>query len=185
MEPFSKRCSTGNRQPACSLPFSLAAHKTDPMLARLLAVSVIATCALVARADLYSCVAPDGRSALHAKRCPSANHVATKRLSRSSAPNASTDSNLPAVAKHKWIEVGYLPLDESEFDKCRQDILQTAYKAICEQAGRVGERLDPCLRSLRTQDQFHAKAAPLDYHCLARDKPFGSPQYRVCTVGIK
>jgi hypothetical protein len=155
------------------------------MLARLLAVFVMATCSLVARADLYSCVTPDGRSALQAKPCQSGKHGVKKVASRNSAPNASPDSNLPAVAKRKCIEVGYLPLDEAEFDKCQQDVLQPAYKHICEQAGRAGERLDACIENLRTQDQLYAGRTRLDYYCIARDKPFGSPQYRVCTDGIK
>jgi hypothetical protein len=32
---------------------------------------------------------------------------------------------------------------------------------------------------------LYAGRRRLDYYCIARDKPFGSPQYRVCTDGIK
>ena len=180
---FSWRCKVmSDRHAACVLHI---AHKTDPMLARLLAVFVIATSSLVARADLYSCITPDGRSALQPKPCQSGKHKVRKVASKNSAPSASPDSNLPAVAKRKCIEVGYLPLDEAEFDKCQEDILQDAYKAVCEQAGRAGERLNACIESLRTQDELHARRMQLDYYCIARDKPFGSPQYRVCTGAIK
>ena len=151
------------------------------MLTRLLAILVMLSCSSLVRADLYSCVTPDGRATLQAQPCRSGKHAVRKVASRSAAPSASVDSNLPAIAKRKCIEAGYLPLDEAEFDKCRQDLLQPAYRHICEQAGRAGERLNACVENLRTQDQLYAGRRRLDYYCIARDKPFGSPQYKVCS----
>jgi hypothetical protein len=59
------------------------------------------------------------------------------------------------------------------------------YTRFCEQAGRTGPRLDPCLYQLLKHDDQYGKQVQLDYYCIARDKAFGTPQYKACTEGAK
>jgi len=89
-------------------------------------------------------------------------------------------SNLPSIAKRKCVEAGFEALGAEAFSACQQDMLQAAYKHLCEQAGRAGERLEPCLQNLRTRDERYAGLVRLDYYCIARDKKYDSPQYQAC-----
>jgi hypothetical protein len=108
-----------------------------------------------------------------------------RAVSKNRTPNASATSNLPAIAKRKCVEAGYYAQGTEAFNACQQDILQTAYKHLCEQAGRAGERLDACLQNLRTHDERYAGLGRLDYDCIARDKKYDSPQYRACAGASK
>ena len=155
--------------------------KPCPLLdPRLLALLVILSGSTVAQAGLYSCVAPDGRSVLQGEPCRRGQHAASGAVSKNRTPNASAASNLPAIAKRKCIEAGYDAQAAEVFNACQQDMLQTAYKHLCEQAGRAGERLDACLQNLHTHDERYAGRVRLDYYCIARDKKYDTPQYRAC-----
>ena len=147
---------------------------------QLLALLVILSASSVAQAELYSCVAPDGRSVLQGEPCRRGGHVASEAISKNGTPNASAASNLPAIVKRKCVEAGYDTLGTESFNACQQDMLQAAYKHLCEQAGRAGERLNACLQNLRTHDERYAGAVRLDYYCIARDKKYDTPQYRAC-----
>jgi hypothetical protein len=59
------------------------------------------------------------------------------------------------------------------------------YKRFCEQAGRIGARLDPCVYQMRSHDDQYGKQVQLDYYCIARDKVFGTPQYKACIEGAR
>ena len=147
-------------------------------LIRLLTLLVILADSTVAQAGLYSCVAPDGRSVLQGEPCRRGQHAASAAVSKSPTPNAV--SNLPSIVKRKCVEAGFDALGAEAFGGCQQDMLQTAYKHLCEQAGRAGERLEPCLQNLRSHDERYAGLVRLDYYCIARDKKYDSPQYRAC-----
>ena len=64
----------------------------------------------------------------------------------------------------------------------RQPLRQTMYKRFCEQAGRTGTRLDSCVYQLRRHDDHYGQQVWLDYSCLARDKAFGTPEYKTCSA---
>ena len=134
----------------------------------------------IARAELYSCVAPDGRSVLQGEPCKRGQHAASAAVPKNRTPNAPADSNLPAIVQRKCVEAGFDAMGSEPFSACQHDMLQTAYKHLCEHAGRSGERLEPCLQNLRTHDERYAGLVRLDYYCIARDKKYDSPQYRAC-----
>lgn len=163
------------REPRCIHLWSV----TQSPLTQLLAL-VILLGSTLARAELYSCVAPDGRSVLQGEPCRRGQHAPSATVAKSYAPSSSAESNLPAIAKRKCIEAGYFAQGAEVFNACQQDIRQTAYKHLCEQAGRVGERLDACLQNLYMHDERYAGLVRLDYYCIARDKKYDSPQYRAC-----
>jgi len=152
---------------------------------RLLALLVICSASTMARADLYSCTGPDGRSELQGEPCKRGQHVASDAVSKNGKPNASAASNLPAIANRKCVEGGYDAQGAEAFNARQQDILQAAYKHLCDQAGHAGERLDTCLQNLRTHDERYAGLVRLDYYCIARDKKYDSPQYRACAGASK
>jgi len=169
-------------------PRSVAIHfrpAANSPLAPLLALLVILSGSTVAWAELYSCAAPDGRSVLQGEPCRRAQHAASAAVSKHHTPDASAASNLPAIAKRKCIEAGYYAQGAEAFNACQQDILQTASRYLCEQAGRAGGRLDGCLQNLRTHDERYAGLVRLDYYCIARDKKYDSPQYRACAGASK
>jgi len=163
-------------------PRSGAIHLRSRALLMLL---VILLGSAVARAEPYSCVSPGGRSVLQGEPCRRGQHAPRTAVSKNHTPSASTASNLPAIARRKCIEAGYSAEGAEVFNACQQDILQTAYKHLCEQAGRAGERLDACLQNLHMHDERYAGLVRLDYYCIARDKKYDSPQYRVCAGASK
>jgi len=169
-------------------PWPVAIHfqsVAQSVLAQLLMLVVILLGSTVARADLYSCVAPEGRSVLQGEPCRRGQHAASEAVSKNDTLNASVSSNLPAVAKRRCIEAGYSAEEAEPLNACQQDILQTAYKHLCEQAGRAGERLDACLQNLHMHDERYAGLVRLDYYCISRDKKYDSPQYRACAGASK
>ena len=155
------------------------------MLTRLFLLVTIASCWSFARADVYSCVTPDGRSIVQSAPC-ARSKAGAEQPSVHVQPNpAVVDLNVPEIARKKCIEAGYDPESDATFATCTDDLRQTMYKRFCEQAGRAGPRLDSCVYQLRRHDDQYTKKVQLDYYCIARDKAFGTSQYKACIQGAK
>src|SRR5215831_5387249 len=124
------------------------------MLTRLLSAIAIVLCASFARADVYSCVAPNGQSVIQGEPC-----ARSKPGVERSAPDArvqrepaGVELNVLAITRRKCVEAGYDPEAGATFATCTDELRQTMYQRFCEQAGRTGARLDPCAYQLRSQD---------------------------------
>ncbi len=150
------------------------------MLLRILLTLATASCSSFALADTYSCTGPGGRSVLQSRPCKSAIKGSSSHLRP-----AHVDLNLPTIARKKCIESGYDAENDTALAKCTDELRQTMYKRICEEAGRGGVRLDACLYNLRSQDDQYGKRVQLDYYCVAHDKAFGTSQYKACSDAVK
>lgn len=154
------------------------------MLTRLFLAIAIASCSSFARADLYSCIAPDGRSVLQAEPCRNKPGVEHPSAHPQRVPTG-VELNVPEIARRQCVEAGYDPQRDATSATCTDDLRDTMYKRFCEQAGRTGARLDACVQDLRTHDEQYGKQVQLDYYCIARDKAFGTPKYKACTEAAK
>jgi len=154
------------------------------MLTRVVLAIAFASSTAFAHADLYSCIAPDGRSVLQAEPCR--NKPAVEHPGAHAQPNPpGAELNVPKMARSKCLEAGYDPQRDAEFATCMDDLRRTMYTRFCEQAGRIATRLDACVHDLHRHDEQYGKQVQLDYYCIARDKAFGTPQYKACTEGAK